>query len=232
MLFRSRPVVAEASFTTFVRLRTSLEGAPPLTRIAPCGEVHLTPDACGADQGAALGAEIARLRALRARQAAPFYDYLEALRIVRCGVPGVPMATLRARIPERRDAWVFRAQRDRVMAAYLVASGDLDGALDVVEEAIRKGDLEALAVVLGPASQQQPARLRELLAALSRRLDDNTPGDLRAELAARCAEAGEIGRDPPERGRDGPHARPVVGAPRAAVEQQDRGGVEIGRAHV
>jgi hypothetical protein len=188
---RWRPVVVEASFTTFVRVDGPLGATTPLTRIAPCGASHLTPDACGVDRGASLAVELRRLRALGARQAAPFYDYLDALRVVRCGVEGVPVATLRALIPSRDDAWVFRTQRDRVMAAVLASTGDLDSALDLVGDAIRAGDLESLAVIIGPATHQRPQRLREILEALSRTLDDNTPGDVRAELAARCAAVGD-----------------------------------------
>jgi hypothetical protein len=185
-----RPVVAEASFTTFVRVGTPFEQAPPLTRIAPCGSTHLTPTACE-DRGAALSAEIARLRSLGARQADGFYGYLDALRVVRCGVEGVPVGALLARLPSRREAWVFHAQRDRVEATILASQGDVDEALELVADDIRKGDLESLAAVLEPATRQQPAQLRALLRALTRALDDNTPGDVRAELAARCAEAGD-----------------------------------------
>lgn len=186
-----RPVVVEASFTTFVRAETPFDPVPPLVRIAPCGQAHLAPEACSTDRGASLGAEIARLRSLGARQADGFYGYLDALRVIRCGVEGVPVASLLARVPSRRDAWVFRAQRDRVVATVLASEGDVDGALDLVGDDIRKGDLESLAAVIGPATRQRPDALRGLLRDLTRALDDNTPGDVRAELAARCAEAGD-----------------------------------------
>jgi hypothetical protein len=172
------PVVVEASFTTFAR------GAAPLTTLSPCGPDYLAPDACK-DGGTALDAEIARLPLPKG---SPFVRLLRAERLVRCGGPldGVD-------IPTRAESGVFADERDHLEAAFRMRTGDPARAVDLLEDAIRAGDPQAIALV-APAfvdGRVPAARARALLGAAVDTLDDAAPPDLRALLALACAAVDE-----------------------------------------
>ncbi len=177
------PVVVDARTTTFVRRGAGLDAAAPVTRLAPCGADYLAPDAC-ADGGVVVGAEIDAI----ARDAdAPFVRYLRAERAVRCRVPGVSVAAVRAMLPSAEEAAVFAVQRDTLMAKVLVAEGRLDDAYELAVDMVRRGDALAYHTVLAPlAARRDQVRLRGLLEPVARILGDDTPGDVRALLAQLC----------------------------------------------
>lgn len=176
------PVAVDARSTTFVRRGAGLDAAP-VTRLAPCGVDYLTADAC-ADGGAVLAAEV---DALAPNADAPFVRYLRAERAVRCRVPGVPVAALRATIPSAEESAVFAVQRDTLMAKVLVAEGRLDEAYALAVDMVRRGDALAYHAVLAPlAARRDRERIRGLLEPVERALGDDTPGDVRALLAQLC----------------------------------------------
>ncbi len=181
------PVGVSAGYSTFTR-RGDAGSPPALQRLSPCEVDYLTPGACGDDHGAALEAEVERMRAWADPS---FINYLRAERIVRCGVGGVTVGALLALVPSRQEAGMYPGLRDGLLASILLNAGDVEGSVDLVEARVRRGDVGALAVV-GPAlARSDRARLRALLADAARTLDDRTPPQLRAQLGTLCAAAGD-----------------------------------------
>jgi len=181
------PVGVSAGYSTFTR-RSRVGSPPALQRLSPCETDYLAPDACGEDHGAALATEIERMRSWADPS---FVNYLGAERIVRCSVGGVTVGALLALIPSSQEAGMYPGQRDGLLATILLNAGDVEGAADLVEARVRRGDVAAL-TVLGPAlARSDRARLRDLLSAAARALDDRTPPQLRAQIATLCAAEGD-----------------------------------------
>ncbi len=182
------PVAVDAHTTTFVRRGAGLDGAA-VTRLAPCGLDYLTPDAC-ADGGEALRREIAALTGVAD---AAFVRYLQAERMWRCHVPGIPPASLQAMLASTEDSAVFGVQRDTLAAQLLVADGHLPEAYELVTGMMLRGDPLAYHVVLAPLlARRDHARLRVLLDGVVRALGDDAPGDVRGILAQLCTTRGDF----------------------------------------
>lgn len=180
-------VLVEALQTTFARADRSY-ALPTIARLVPCGPRFVGPDSCAADRGEALGAEIAAA----ARHLEPsFAGFLRAERALRCGSPDVPLTTLLGWVPSPGQSLTYRAARDGLMAQVLVGVGRPGEAADLLEAAIRAGEVGAFQIVAGPLAGSDPARVRSLLEALLVTLDDTAPPTLRAQLAAHCAADGD-----------------------------------------
>jgi hypothetical protein len=181
------PVLVEARDTTFAPLgRTG--GPRPLRRLLPCGPRYLSPESCGTDGGRSAGEEIE----YTARALEPsFRGFLRADRAVRCGAGGVSPQRLLSWVPSEAEAFLYRPARDGLLAQLLVSAGRSGEAADVLEGAIREGQVGALQIVAPSLAQSDPARLRSLLEALLLALDDTAPPLLRRQLAMHCAADGD-----------------------------------------
>ncbi len=177
------PVVIEPRFTLFVPKNTGV----PMTTLLPCGENYVPKDACQ-DTGIALDRDIARLENLVSR---PFHAYLRAEWSLRCGGTVNGLSTL---IPSRAIASTFEAQRDRVLAAWLLRVGRHEEAVQVLTPSIIRGDAQSYALAYRTISSEKfPVEVtRELLEDIVAAQDDRTPHSVRALLAVTCAEQDDV----------------------------------------
>lgn len=177
-------VALDPLYTTFLP-KGQGEG---LSALDPCGPAYLRADAC-ADGGARLDADLARM----APHAEPsFLNYLRAERIARCGGDRERIPSL---LPPTGAAAPYARQRAWLLIRHLIGEGRTAEALREAEALPVKDEADTaelyqvirLAMRAG-ADLQAARRLLERAISAAR---DQSPAELRMQLAAICASQGD-----------------------------------------
>lgn len=173
----------EPLYTTFVQL-VPAETQQAMSMLRPCGVQYIPREAC---EGAALQADIARVRDAGALE---FAGFLEAARDVRCG-GDVQAALPRVRALEA-SARPYRSYYDRVLIEALLRAGDFETAPAEMLRAIEDGDVAVIGTLQLEAAAGLPlSAARKVLSAYLERAGDEADIGVRAALAEICARAGD-----------------------------------------
>jgi hypothetical protein len=177
-------VALDPLYTTFVP-KGQGEG---LSALNPCGPVYLPADACEGG-GARLDADLARLAPLADPS---FLGYLRAERIARCGGDKTQIPAL---LPPPRAAGPYARQRAWLLIRYLISEGRAAEALREaealpVEDEADTAELYQI-IRLGMRAGADLQQAQRLLERAIRRAGDQTPPELRVQLAALCASQGD-----------------------------------------
>lgn len=171
----------DTSVTTFVRPGV----AQPFTLLAPCGNQLLRDQACR--ERSTLERELSRLHTLGALELSKLAAAEVSLRCERDGAAAL------AKLPRGLRGVTWPRVERQLRAAALLSTGARLDAFETLEADLAAGDGPAFDL-LTPAllSRELPReRLERVLRAASRNLDDFTPPQVRALLAAVCAERGD-----------------------------------------